>query len=49
VLGFLVGAVAEWNLVAGFSIIGLVYAVAFLSASWPAGEQTPVRHARPAD
>ncbi len=37
VLGFVVGAVAEYNLVAGFSIIGLVYAVAFVSANWPAG------------
>jgi len=35
VLGFLVGAVAQYNLVAGFAIIGLVYAVAFVSASWP--------------
>jgi len=35
VLGFLVGAVAQANLVAGFSIIGLVYAVAFVSAVWP--------------
>ena len=36
-LGFLVGAVAQANLVAGFSIIGLVYAVAFVSAVWPMG------------
>jgi MFS family permease len=35
VLGLLVGAVAQWNLVAGFSIIGLVYAVAFVTATWP--------------
>jgi DHA3 family macrolide efflux protein-like MFS transporter len=35
VLGFLVGAVAQWNLVAGFSIIGMVYAIAFATASWP--------------
>jgi hypothetical protein len=35
VLGFLVGAVAQWNLVAGFSIIGMVYAVAFATAMWP--------------
>jgi MFS transporter, DHA3 family, macrolide efflux protein len=35
VLGFLVGAVAQWNLVAGFSIIGMVYAIAFVTASWP--------------
>jgi MFS family permease len=37
VLGLLVGAVAQVNLVAGFSIIGLVYAVAFVSASLPVG------------
>jgi MFS family permease len=37
ILGFLVGAVAQANLVAGFSIIGLVYAVAFVSAVWPIG------------
>jgi MFS family permease len=41
VLGFLVGAVAQYNLVAGFSIIGLVYAVAFVSASWPVGATEP--------
>ena len=35
VLGFLVGAVAQWNLVAGFAIIGMVYAVAFVTAVWP--------------
>jgi MFS family permease len=35
VLGFLVGAVAQYNLVAGFAIIGMVYALAFVSASWP--------------
>jgi MFS family permease len=35
ILGFLVGAVAQYNLVAGFAIIGLVYAVAFISAIWP--------------
>jgi MFS family permease len=48
VLGFLVGAVAQYNLVAGFSIIGMVYAVAFVSASWPVGG-VPVREASPAD
>jgi MFS family permease len=41
-LALLVGAVAQISLVAGFSIIGLVYAVAFVSASWPAGAATPV-------
>lgn len=43
VLALLVGAVAQANLVAGFSIIGLVYAVAFVTASWPAGNATPVQ------
>jgi MFS family permease len=32
---YLVGAVAQRNLVAGFSVIGLVYAVGFVSATWP--------------
>jgi len=41
VLGFLVGAVAQWNLVAGFSIIGMVYAVAFATASWPVPSPSP--------
>lgn len=36
-LGFLVGGVAQYSLTAGFSIIGLVYAVAFLTAMWPLG------------
>jgi MFS family permease len=35
VIGFLVGAVAQYNLAAGFSIIGMVYAAAFVSAIWP--------------
>lgn len=35
ILGFVVGAVAQYNLAAGFAIIGLVYAIAFVSASWP--------------
>jgi MFS family permease len=45
VLGFVVGAVAEYNLVAGFSIIGLVYTVAFVSANWPVGKEAPVEEA----
>jgi len=49
VLGLLVGAVAQANLVAGFSIIGLVYAVAFVSASWPAGAPTPIPEATPVE
>jgi len=39
-LALLVGAVAQANLVAGFSIIGMVYAVAFVSAILRVG--TPV-------
>jgi MFS family permease len=45
VLGLLVGAVAQASLVAGFAIIGLVYAVAFVSACWPAGAAVPADHA----
>jgi MFS family permease len=40
---YLVGAVAQWNLVAGFSVIGLVYAIGFISAMWP------VRLSKPAE
>src|SRR6266566_3469825 len=32
---YLVGAVAQKNLAAGFSVIGLVYAIGFISATWP--------------
>src|SRR6266567_4283057 len=32
---YLVGAVAQANLIAGFSVIGLVYAIGFISATWP--------------
>ena len=38
---YLVGAVAERSLVGGFSVIGMVYALGFLSATWP----VPVREA----
>lgn len=48
VLALLVGAVAQANLVAGFSIIGMVYAVAFVSAIWPVGA-VPVAEGSPAD
>lgn len=41
-LALLVGAVAQASLVAGFSIIGLVYGVAFVSAIWPVGAAIPV-------
>jgi DHA3 family macrolide efflux protein-like MFS transporter len=46
-LALLVGAVAQVSLVAGFSVIGLVYAVAFVSASWPAGAAMPVEDVTP--
>jgi MFS family permease len=45
ILGFLVGAVAQYNLVAGFSIIGLVYAAAFFTSMWPVGGVASVREA----
>jgi hypothetical protein len=32
---YLVGAMAERSLIAGFSVIGSVYAVGFISATWP--------------
>ena len=32
---YLVGAVAQRNLAAGFSVIGIVYALGFVSATWP--------------
>jgi MFS family permease len=35
VLGIVVGAVAQLNLIAGFTIIGMVYALAFVCSSWP--------------
>jgi MFS transporter, DHA3 family, macrolide efflux protein len=38
---YLVGAVAERSLVAGFSVIGMVYALGFLSATWPVPVHEP--------
>jgi len=38
---YLVGAVAEKALVAGFSVIGFVYAVGFVSATWPVAVPQP--------
>src|SRR5215475_9352928 len=35
VQSYVVGAVAQVNLIAGFSVIGLVYALGFVSATWP--------------
>lgn len=48
-LALLVGAVAQVSLVAGFSIIGLVYAVAFVSASWPVQAAVRVEEATPVE
>jgi DHA3 family macrolide efflux protein-like MFS transporter len=48
-LALLVGAVAQASLVAGFSIIGLVYAVAFVSASWPVNTAMPVHEVTPVE
>jgi MFS family permease len=49
VLALLVGAVAQANLVAGFAIIGLVYAVAFVTSSWPVQAATIVNQASTAE
>ncbi|MEP6643814.1 MAG: MFS transporter [Acidobacteriaceae bacterium] len=35
ILALLVAAVAQYNLIAGFAIIGIVYLFAFVSAIWP--------------
>jgi DHA3 family macrolide efflux protein-like MFS transporter len=32
---YLVGAAAQRNLIAGFSVIGFVYAIGFITATWP--------------
>jgi len=40
---YLVGAVAQRNLAAGFSVIGLVYAIGFITATWPIRVSQPVR------
>ena len=32
---YLVGAVAQRNLIAGSSVIGFVYAIGFVTATWP--------------
>jgi len=35
VLGLAVGVVSQYNLIAGFALIGMVYALAFVVSSWP--------------
>jgi MFS family permease len=49
VLAIIVGEVAQVSLVAGFSIIGLVYAIAFVSASWPVRTAVPIEEATPVE
>jgi MFS family permease len=48
-LALVVGGIAQANLVAGFSVIGLVYALAFASAAWPVQTSVAARAASPAD
>jgi len=48
-LALVVGAVSQSNLVAGFFIVGLVYAVAFISAVWPVEAASPATQAEPAE
>jgi MFS transporter, DHA3 family, macrolide efflux protein len=49
VLALLVGTVAQANLVAGFSIIGMVYAIGMVSAVWPVRAAVPAGDVSPAD
>src|SRR5260370_5738474 len=44
---YLVGAVAQWNLVAGFSVIGMVDAMRFVSATWPVRAVQPAEVSQP--
>jgi MFS family permease len=39
---YLVGAVAQKNLIAGFSVIGFVYAIGFITATWPVRVREPI-------
>jgi MFS family permease len=39
---YLVGAVAQRNLIAGFSVIGFVYAIGFVTATWPVRIDRPM-------
>jgi MFS family permease len=39
---YLVGAVAQRNLIAGFSVIGFVYAAGFITATWPMRAAQPI-------
>jgi MFS family permease len=39
---YLVGAVAQRSLIAGFSLIGSVYAIGFITATWPVRAVSPI-------
>jgi MFS family permease len=45
ILGLVVGVVSQYNLIAGFAIIGMVYALAFVFASWPIRSNVQVQEA----
>ncbi len=49
ILSLIVGAVAQYNLVAGFAVIGIVYALAFVASSWPLNTTTTIPQTTPAD
>jgi MFS family permease len=45
VLGFLMGTIAQWNLIAGFYIIGMIYTMTFVTEVWPVAAVAPVGEA----
>ena len=49
VLSLIVGVVAQYNLTAGFAVIGIVYALAFLASSWPMKAASTITEPSPAD
>jgi MFS family permease len=49
ILGLIVGVVAQYNLTAGFAVIGIVYALAFAASSWPLKTPSTVAQTSPAD
>lgn len=49
VLGLAVGAVSQYNLIAGFALIGMVYALAFAVSSWPVARSVQIQEAGAGD
>lgn len=49
ILGLAVGVISQYNLIAGFAIIGMVYALAFVFASWPVSSGVQVQEAGAGD